>query len=511
MKLKILFVLTVMSLTCFAQNQVLEIPVDYKSIYYSDKASLAISNEKTGELVIYIEDDFQTKAYLLDKDLQVKSALRFKNLPNKFKDFIGYNAYENDMYEMIFTNSSKKKYGALHLDFANQKTEVVTLDFKFKKEAHVQGVTVKDKFYMISSNKGTNTINFYGYKAKAFTKLKSLSLDEVEYKSYNYTSRAYNLLVTKGIASSGSLVKMDNNTPNAIEITSKPNKLYTIDDALVITFDHLKSKTIAYKITVPDFQKEVIEFEKPEYGQEYVKHNSYIYDSKIFQIKANASEMKFTVKDFESKKLLKEIYLNKKDSITFKNTPIIQEGPGFILGTRTREMEATSKFLRKISNGDIGISTYKKDNIYKLILGGKVEVRRGGGGIGAFGAVGAIPVGAIGPISVGFNPTFFAYGGYSSTKSTRIECLFDDAFEHQQGEVPNNVFDDIKAFEDWLRSIKKQDVATTQDYDIYEKDSKYLNTRNIPKLTNVFRHNGKIYFSFIGSEDRIYHLVEFAE
>ena len=71
--------------------------------------------------------------------------------------------------------------------------------------------------------------------------------------------------------------------------------------------------------------------------------------------------------------------------------------------------------------------------------------------------------------------------------------------------------DYIKAFEDWLRSIKKQDVATTQDYDIYEKDSKYLNTRNIPKLTNVFRHNGKIYFSFIGSEDRIYHLVEFAE
>lgn len=198
--------------------------------------------------------------------------------------------------------------------------------------------------------------------------------------------------------------------------------------------------------------------------------------------------MKFTIKDFSSKELLKEIVLKKEDSITFKNTPIVQESPSAFSGKRIRKMEQTSKFLRKISAGDIGISAYKKNNQYRITLGSKKEIARGGAMM-PMGGFGGIPLGGFGPLSVGFNPTFFAYGGYSSTKTTRIDCLFDNKFEHVPGDVPDNIFDKIKAFED------------TFEDNYFEK----------LELRNLFWHGDKLYFGYISTKDRNYHLVEFTE
>ena len=470
----------------YGQNEVLEIPIAYQSTFYDNKESLAISNEETGELVLFIEDNKNSKAYLLNKDLKVESGIVFPSLSNTFKNFIGYQINEDKSYSIFFSNNSYKKFGELNLDFSNNKSIISELPFKPKKEVYVESISYKGQFYLMTATKNSNDVSFYKYNTGRFLKNKTVSFEFIQSKYFNgITKKAYHRLVSKGLGSFGSLVKMDINTPNSIEITSNPNKLYTINNEFIFTFDDFVDKTKIIILNPESFDLKTLEFDKPTIHQsEFINHNSYLYDNKIFQIKSSSYSMKFVAKDFNTKKILKEITLNKEDSITFKNTPIIQEGPAFIAGKRTREMEKTSKFLRKVSSGDIGISAYKQNNNYKIVLGSKVEIKTGGGGFSG------LPMGGFGPLSVSFNPTFFAYGGYSSSKSTHIDCLFDDNFEHVKGRISENVFDRIKTYEEFFEN------------DIFSKKI---------KLKNLFRHNKKLYLGYLNSSDRNYHLIEFID
>jgi hypothetical protein len=196
--------------------------------------------------------------------------------------------------------------------------------------------------------------------------------------------------------------------------------------------------------------------------------------------------MKFTVSDLASEQLIKEYSITKEDSITFKNSPIIQEGGVNFLGIpdkdRIREMEKTTKYLRKISNSDLGISAYKVNDQYNIILGGIKKTTQGSGYVSGFGA--GIPIASYGAISISFNPTFYGYGGYTSTKSTYINCLFNEDFEHQQGEIPKNVYDKVEEFESTLKK---------------------------PLAKNIFLHKGNIHFGFFDKKDRIYKLYRFED
>ncbi|GAB1855319.1 hypothetical protein MHTCC0001_01520 [Flavobacteriaceae bacterium MHTCC 0001] len=497
-----------------AQKEVLSIPFGYKSTFYDSKESLAISNKATGGLVLFIEDSDVSKAFLLDANLVLKGEIFCQNLPNAFKEFIGHQINTDGSYSIFYTNNSKKKLGELNINFLKKNATAQTLDFKLKKEAYVESISHNGKFYFMSATRGTSDLNFYCFNDGKISNKNTISLDFLEEIKNDYLKKAFDLLVSKAFTH-GSLVKMDNETPNAIETTSRPHKLYIIDDKFVFTFDNNKKDTKIVSVNPDTFDFNVLNVDQPEIDgvSEFINHNSYLYDDKIFQIKSSSSSMRFTVKDYRTQELIKEIVLNKEDSITFKNTPIIQEGPAFIAGKRTRKMEATSKFLRKISAGDIGIAVHKKNNKNRITLGSKKEIRSGGAMM-PMGGFGGIPMGGFGPLSASFNPTFFAYGGYSSTKTVRIECLFNNDFQHIEGDIPDNVFDDIKAFEDTFTEItsvtkEKNNEPTDDIYGIESFDED--DSSNKPKLKNVFRHDDKLYFGFIGSQDKNYHLIEFED
>lgn len=508
-KILVLILFTVIS--AHAQHEVINLPIGYDSIYFSNKESIAISNDGTGDLLIFVEDQNKSIAILFDKDFGIRSEIILESLPRTFKDFIGHQINSDNSYSIFFTNKNKKKYGELHLDFNAKTAAVNELDFKFKGETYVEAITVKGNFYMFSAVKNANTINFYTFKDTNFKKKKALSFDFLEGKSLNgFTKKAYHHLVSKNFGSTGSLTKIDHEVPNTIDITSKPNKLYVVSDTLIFTFDHRQEATDIAKITLPDLNFETAIFKQMEIAQkEFTNHNSYLFDNKLFQIKVSAYEMKFGVKDFNTKAILKEIFLQKDDSITFKNTPIIQKGPGWLLpgATQTRKLEATSKFLRKVSKGKTGISVTKQDTNYKITLGSEVEIARGAGGFGAMPGFGGVPIASFGAISMSFNPTFFAYGGYSDSKSTHIDCLFDENFQHIQGKVKDNIFDNIKTYEDDLSKSNSKKI--TVEGDIYDDDFNDSDFKNTPKLKNVFKHNNTLYLSFVGAQDKSLHIVAF--
>lgn len=494
---------------CYAQLKVAELPVNYESQYFSQKESIAISNEKTGELVVFVEDYLKSYAYLLDSDMKVKSNFETTSLPISFKTFLGYTINEDESYTIFFSNNSKKKFGAFILDFKSKKFSKKTLDFKLKKEAYVEGVTFNGEFYLISVSKNASDLHFYTFNKDLIPTKKTVDFSFVNHKTSNgFSKTAHSLLVSKGF-SNGSLTKIDETTPNAIENTCEPSKFYVFNNQFYFTFDHDKAHTIVVTVNPENFELNYKEYKQQFMGSasSFVNHNSYIHDNKLFQVIANTSKMGLKVTDLTSDILLKEINLNKEDTITFKNTPILQEKPGMFNTTQTREMEKTSKFLRKIAQGDIGISVYKTENNYELTIGSRKEVNTGGAPMmmGGFGAVGSIPIATAGAMSVSFNPVYMAYGGYTSTKSVRIECLFDHNFNHVEGNIADNIFDTVMNFEDSFDNSIPVKVSTINaEADRYEFAEK---TRL--QLKNIFRHQDQLFMTFLGSKDKNYHLIKF--
>ena len=99
------------------------------------------------------------------------------------------------------------------------------------------------------------------------------------------------------------------------------------------------------------------------------------------------------------------------------------------------------------------------------------------------GGFGAIPMASFGGATLFFNPTALAYNSFTNTKSTRIECLFNDNFEHLKDEkVADNVFDKIK------KSSASNHVTETifryKDYFIKGNYNNYTKIYTLKKYTN---------------------------
>ncbi|MFD2563844.1 hypothetical protein [Aquimarina rubra] len=485
---------------CFftsAQEKVLELEDGFVK-FQSKKESYALPNQLTGDLMLLLEEGRQFHAHLLDSNYNTTSKISTKTIPSKYKYILGYNVVGNT-YSIFFSDSWSTKFGVQTFDFDTKTAKNTFLDFKIKGEKYVESVVYNNKIYLITITKRSSDLNIYTFD-KQFTPTKNtVSLKELEYPnpgSRNHTITAYYLMLSDAGGMSRSVIdieKIEGSNPNVIETTSKENKLYQFSNQLVFSFDYNHKKTQLCFIDLETFEAVVKSYDKPSKTEEgYRKSNSYIFDNKLFQIASSNQKMKFTVLDLETEKIIKEYKVTKEDTIRFKNSPIIQEGGGILPGfseNRVREMEKTSKYLRKISSSDLGISVYKVDNEYNIVLGGTKEITTSNGYAGMNGFSGGFgmggTVGGSTGVWIGFNPTFYNYGSYTTTKSTYINCLFDNNFNHIQGDIQKNGYDRLFEFEDNL------DIKT--------------------KAVNIFLHKDRLHYGFFDPKKRTYELYSFKE
>ncbi len=475
-----------------AQEKVLELEDGFVK-FQSKKESYALPNQLTGDLMLLLEEGRQFHAHLLDSNYTNTSKISAKTIPSKYRYILGYNI-EGNTYSIFFSDSRNTKFGVQTFDFDTKTTKNTFLDFKIKGEIYVESIVHNNKFHIITITKKSSDLNIYTFN-KQFTPTKNIvSLKELEYpnpRSGNHIINAYYLLLSDAGGMSSSVIdveKIEGSNPNVIETTSKENKLYQFNNQLVFSFDYDHQKTQLCFIDLETFDAVVKSYDKPSKTEEgYRKSNSYIFDNKLFQIASSNQKMKFTVLDLETEKILKEYKVMKEDTIRFKNSPIIQEGGGILSGfseNRVREMEKTSKYLRKISSSSLGISVYKVDDEYNVVLGGTKEISTGGGYTGfgnGFGGGGTI--GGNTAVWISFNPTFYNYSSYTTTKSTYINCLFDSNFDHIEGDIKKNSYDTLFEFEDSL-SID-------------------------PKAVNIFLHKDRLHYGFFDPKKRTYELYSF--
>lgn len=482
MRKKIIVFFLLLPAIIYSQEKFLSIDNSLKKGSRSVKDSFVVLNEENNTLAFFIDDNKTLNGYLYSENLELKAKYASEGLPNKFDEIIGETKNGNSI-QLFLKDKKNKRFGSVTFNFDTSTSIEKEFDFKLKKDRYLQSFSFKDKFYLVTVKKRSSILNIYIFDHQGNYELKEINLSNEKFiNSTKENVDLYTLITEVDVISNFvDISKIDNSTPNSVDVTKNFSKFYSNKDHFIISLDESDLVTYIIKVSIPELSVDFSYVQKEQLlndtGTGFVETNSYLTNDKIFQIISSSKEMIFTVKDLNTKKELKKISLNKDQKISFKNTPIIQEG-GVYNPDRVREMEKTSKFLRKISSGNVGLAVIKRDDGYQVTMGGSKELSTGGGAMPMMGGFGGLPIATAGAFTISYNPVFFAYNSYAGTKSTRIECLFDNDFNHIEGEIPRNVFDEIKDFTEKIKQKKAENVFRFKDLYIYgyynSKIEKYI-------------------------------------
>lgn len=464
-RIPILLILSLLFVKSFAQKEVVSMKIDGTS-KLKNKEGFNLLNTETDDLAMILMDKNTLVANLFDKDFDLKSTLAFDS--PKQTNILGYKINGNT-YKILFSNNSRKKFSVVNINFDSKRTSTQDFIFDFGDEKYLGSVHYKNQLYVFSANRDNDFI-IRELTDKDFSTLKTLSVDSKKSnekllkfpKAQSFVSIQPNLTL------------IDNRVPNAIEQTASENKLYQKDKFLYLSTEDQEGKqTILYKIDLGNLNLSERSYEYPngEIG-DFNNYNSFILDDHIFQLGSSKEELKFHIKNFDNE-ILNVFYIKKDKPIDFINSAIFQEG-GFLSFKDKRELEDTSKYLRKVSADKIGITGFKDRELYHFTIGGFREFVRGGGG----GMI--MPSGEYG-VNLSQNPTHYAYSSYSTTNSTFFNTHLDTNFNYVSFEGSENIFDKIKAYK---KTIK---FDTAED---------------------VFVHQGKVYFSSYDSWNKTFKIIE---
>lgn len=429
MKQLLFLFLIVSSSIVLGQNLVLTIEGEHRNI----KQAFNVVDPLTNNFVLFLEDGDQLEGIMYDKDYNELSRATAPMLSSQYKVIIG-SIFKEDKVSFLMNTSNGKNYAAMTFDFSKGNAFVQELDFKLKGERFIQAISAGENIYLISVPKKSSQFNVYEFTANLQHTLHEVVLEE----GAVVDRKERPIKLTSALKPSGAS-KMDLNAPHPLEATANKFKLYHKNKDVFITLDYFSEFTQLLKIDLNTFIASSNRIYKPKINglKSGIRTNSFINDDKLFQITTNSDEFKFQVYSLDSNEVIKEYSLKDDEEISFKNTPIIQKGGDL---NAYREMEKTTKFLRKISQGHLAVSVYKENGVSEITFGSTKEKENTSMMI-----AGAILGGMAGVlVMASIDGLTSSYGLYKNTASVRITGLFDADFNHVKGEIAGNPFDKIK-------------------------------------------------------------------
>jgi len=471
MKKVLLTLLLLITSLSFSQSIISKDSLKLKSNWFDKDqlTSFPIINKDTDELTLFIFD--RKHVYLNKYDTQFKIKKRQKYVrPTGFaKDILeGIGSKEGD-YTFLMASSSKMTLELFRIDSKTQDTLIIKSPFTLKNEKYLNSFTHNNQICVISTEAKNNALKIR--KIKIDGSITALTYDLSKERFINKKNRELQLHKTfktynRAAIGDRNLEFIDSSLPNAIEKTSKVSKFYKQDNTIIISLDINNYITQLIRLQLEKEAYEIVNINKPPLvnpgnisATKFIHSNSFLFENKLHQIVNTKEQMVFAITDINSKEKLKQISLQQKDSITFKNTPIIQLNGMY---DSYREMEKSKKFLRKIASGNVGISVNKnKKDTLTITIGAIKKISGSGPMMGAgMGGVAGMPAGFM-------TPAFSTFYSYSNTKSTYIDCLFDNDFNHLQGAVTPNAFDNIRDFSDNLIDNKAETIFKYKNYLVY--------------------------------------------
>jgi hypothetical protein len=425
---------------------------------------LNVEDVKTHDVYAFAADDKNIAILKYNKALFLTNQFTDSIRSAENRSLMGYSFSEDGNPTLYWGSDNLKNIKIIkyYLDTKNSKT--LNFDFPQNDDYIISTFQKNNIFYILAKEKNEQHLLLYEFKnGKCEIKM-------FDFSGFNFQNEKGQSFTFSTLIRYYPIHKMESNDFNPLHKTTSINKMYVLEDRIILTFDYSAKKTQVFDLNTETLVVTEKNFNQPVSKKDSQNSNSFYSENQLFQVKANKDEFLFDLKDFDSGKIVKSISFSKNDTIRFKNSPLFLQTSN----NKPQELKTIGKFLSHLSDLSVGVSVFKNKNNNFITFGGYVEYV-------AF------------SIDYGQNDFFNDGNGqsqYTRTKTVSFDAALNPDFEFVSQQSEPLAIDNIFYFLSITKNVSLENILKLKDYSIlgyYDLVSKQFIMR---KFTDGFIREG---------------------
>lgn len=354
--------------------------------------------------------------------------------------------FMRDSSVYMFTEQAEK--GVMHCTAFNVITEekketFIRLDMS--RERTVTCISAGNHFVYVTANYRTRELSFYNFvNEQPGTGLR-----------YQFSDAFWRDLRSRSWSRNIQLDVLDQEGDVDLEVLARSNKLYITNDTLLLVMNNRIDSTYITSFDLKQFKADswLVEHNPGRQAAKRIAYsdNSFLFRNKLYYVCATNDSLLIQVADVYTGEILKTFSTERRDDITFKNTPFMEERTVDERKKDPKDLSKTSSFLRRMVDGNAMIMAKPFGNDQIEVMVGSYEKTIANTSVGGYPGFNSMPY--------GYSPTMMRSPYYGNnynpgryirstwTNSTHFKMLLNGAnFAHVQGEPGSSVNERIDRY-----------------------------------------------------------------
>lgn len=325
--------------------------------------TLNAEDVKTNDIYVFAADDKNINILKYNKSLFLTNQFTDSIRTPLNRSIIGYSISEDGNPLLYWSSPSAKNLKIVKYFLDSKTSRILNFDFPESNEYVITSFQKNNIFYILGKEKGQKHLLLYEFQnGKCEIKM-------FDFTNSNFQTEKGQTFTFNAFIRNYPIQKIELDEFNPLDKTSRINKMYVLDDRIILIFDYNTQKTQVFDLNMQTLDMSEKTFNQPSSKKPAKSSNSFYSDGKLLQIKANNEEFLYDIKDFASGQTLKSVSVSKNDTIRFKNSPLFVQANN----QKPQELKTTAKFLKQLSDLNTGISVFKHNNKNYVTFGGFVE------------------------------------------------------------------------------------------------------------------------------------------
>lgn len=455
------------TLHVFAQEKQLEQPVGWRG----NRIEMhTISGKANKQSCTIVAKEDSIRAYLMNNNVQIVQQF---SMPRLLEEQI-LGGFIKDSKVYLFIKSPQ--VNRLHtwvLDSTSGTATENAVVCDLQEEKTVDHISCGDRFIYFTINRETAEFIIYD-----FTNERDFTILRHKFSDYMWKD----LTKVSGLGRSVNVESVDLEGECDIEVAAHHNKIYVKNDTLLLLMNKNRGTTAVFEFDLNNKQvhTRTITHRTCDGGDTTasIAENSFLLQHKLFYVCATNDSLCIRINDFVTGDLVASFATGKEGSISFANTPVIEEGVS--VGPEDRELSKTRQLLRRMLHKDAMIIATPDNDQQIVVTVGSYKKAKGGSSPGI-----PIPIPGMGgfPAHLIFVPTG-AVTRNNWGNSAHFKMLLNrNTFERIDGKVPKSINEKIEYYS--------------------------IGIKMIPGAENLFMTNGRYYYAYYDKKERGMKIVKF--
>ncbi|AOW08880.1 hypothetical protein [Flavobacterium gilvum] len=365
MKKILLFFILIQCNSLLSQTVLATAPLEFKKSK-DYRQVINAENTSTHEVFVFASDKETLTILKYNSALFLTNQFSLPRPDTNYKLLSGYSFNGNGNPTLYWSNADFTKILAVQYDL-DTKTNIAQISYEqqFFNQTIITQFQANDTFYILTQKHFEEKLMLYVFKDG---KKEEKTLDFGSFKFKNSKNQPVSFSKILEVLP---IEKIETNQFNPLFKGSEKTKLYALKNRLLLTLDHDDNETQAFDIDLATFEIKEKHFHKSQTKNYVSLSNSYYHEGKIYQIKVNAEELLFEIKDYNTGDSIKSITTAKTSAIPYKTSPLWLQ----LEGQRPKEIKNTEKFLHQLVYLEVGLTVYKTPKAILITMGGTGNIQ----------------------------------------------------------------------------------------------------------------------------------------